>query len=293
MAALRPGKNLYANSLLALEAKSGALIAYVQPVEDDYHDWDLSAAPALITTRSGRAFVAAGSKDGYIYNIDRAAVKSTAGSEPDAGALIVRSKALTTTRENAETPFSTERATRFCPGIQGGIEWNGPAYHPELGLLYVNSIDWCTSVQLMPVEKMKGVPGAPWTGAHDPQNPFGVLDPAERAKGWIVAADAESGEVRWKVQMPKPMVAGITATAGGLVFTGDLEGNVLALEAASGKALWRSATGKAIGGGVISFAAHGRQYIAVAAGMNSAIWPVQGGSARVIVYGLPAASGDG
>jgi alcohol dehydrogenase (cytochrome c) len=99
--------------------------------------------------------------------------------------------------------------------------------------------------------------------------------------------------VRWKVQMPKPMVAGITATAGGLVFTGDLEGNVLALEAASGKVLWRSATGKAIGGGVISFAANGRQHVAVAAGMNSAIWPVQGGSARVIVYGLPAASGDG
>jgi alcohol dehydrogenase (cytochrome c) len=284
---LRPGANLYSNSLLALESKTGKLIAYVQPIGLDFHDWDLSAAPALITTRSGRPFVAAGAKDGYIYNIDRAAVKATAGDQPDAQALAVRSKALTTTRENAETPLSTERMTRFCPGIQGGIEWNGPAYHPGLGLLYANAIDWCTSVRLKPAAEVKGAPGMPWTGAHDPENPFGVLDPVERSRGWITAADAESGEVRWKVQMPKPMVAGITATAGGLVFTGDVDGNVLAYDAATGKELWRSATGKAIGGGVITYQAGGRQYLAVAAGLNSPIWPVKGGSAQVAVYALP------
>jgi alcohol dehydrogenase (cytochrome c) len=284
---LRPGANLYSNSLLALESKTGKLIAYVQPIGLDFHDWDLSAAPALITTRSGRPFVAAGAKDGYIYNIDRAAVKATAGDQPDAQALAVRSKALTTTRENAETPLSTERMTRFCPGIQGGIEWNGPAYHPGLGLLYANAIDWCTSVRLKPAAEVKGAPGMPWTGAHDPENPFGVLDPVERSRGWITAADAESGEVRWKVQMPKPMVAGITATAGGLVFTGDVDGNVLAYDAATGKELWRSATGKAIGGGVITYQAGGRQYLAVAAGLNSPIWPLKGGSAQVAVYALP------
>jgi alcohol dehydrogenase (cytochrome c) len=287
MLALRPGRNLYTNSVLALEAATGKLIAYVQPVENDFHDWDLSSAPALLTTKSGRAFVTAGSKDGYLYNIDRAAVKSSAGSEPDPGALLVRSKTLTTTRDNAETPFNTKQLTRFCPGIQGGVEWNGPAYHPELGFVYANSIDWCTSIKLMPVEKMKGAPGAPWTGMDSPEHPFGVMDPVERAKGWITAADVESGEVRWKVQTAKPMVAGITATAGGLVFTGDLDGNVLAYEAASGKELWRSPAGKAIGGGVISYKANGRQYIAVAAGLNSPIWPVKAGPARVVVYGLP------
>ena len=280
--ALRPGDNLYTNSLLALEAKTGKLIAYVQPIRNDFH-----AAPALFTNRSGRAFVAAAAKDGYIYNIDRTAVKASAGSEPDAQALVVRAKVLTTTRENAETPLSAERMTRFCPGIFGGIEWNGPAYQRELGLLYANSIDWCTSIQLQPVHEVKGMPGAPWTGAHDPEHPFGVLDPIERSRGWITAVDAESGEVRWKVAMPRPMVAGITATAGGLVFTGDLDGNVLAYEAASGKELWRSATGKAIGGGVITYQANGRQHVAVAAGLNSPLWQLKGGSAQVAVYALP------
>ena len=83
------------------------------------------------------------------------------------------------------------------------------------------------------------------------------------------------------------MVAAITATAGGVVFTGDLDGNVLAYDAQSGKELWRHATGKAIGGGVISYEAGGKQYVAVAAGLNSAIWPVKGGPARVTIYTLP------
>jgi alcohol dehydrogenase (cytochrome c) len=67
-------------------------------------------------------------------------------------------------------PFSTERETRFCPGVQGGVEWNGPAYHPGLGLLYVNAIDWCTLVRMQPTARIKGTPGAPWTGAEPPMD---------------------------------------------------------------------------------------------------------------------------
>src|SRR4029450_9541591 len=70
--ALRPGDNLYTNSLLALDAKTGRLLSYGQPLAHDYHDWDLAAPPALITTKSGRLFVAVGSKDGHVYKIDPA-----------------------------------------------------------------------------------------------------------------------------------------------------------------------------------------------------------------------------
>ncbi len=121
----------------------------------------------------------------------------------------------------------------------------------------------------------------------DPKMAFGIQDPVSKWRGWVTALDAETGEVRWRVQTPKPMVAGITSTAGGLVFTGDLDGDVLAYDAQSGKALWKAATGKAIGGGVISYEAKGKQYVAAAAGLNSAIWPVNGGTARVVVYALP------
>ena len=283
---LRPGANLYTNSLLALDAKTGRLLAYVQPLKGDFHDWDLAAPPALITTKGGRAFVAQGSKDGYVYNIDRSGVALNGSGEPRK--MVVRSKAQVTTRENVDVPFSTGRETRFCPGVQGGVEWNGPAYHPGLGLLYVNAIDWCTLVKMQPIASIKGTPGASWTGAEPADGwLFGRHDPMTQWKGWITAFDPESGVVAWKIQTPKPMVAAITATAGGLVFTGDLDGRLLAYDAASGKELWRAATGKAIGGGVISYQAGGTQRIAAATGMNAGTWNIKAGAARVVVYSVP------
>jgi alcohol dehydrogenase (cytochrome c) len=121
----------------------------------------------------------------------------------------------------------------------------------------------------------------------DEQMAFGRMDPLSMWKGWVTAINAEDGSVRWKVQTPKPMVAGITATAGGLVFTGDLDGQVLAYDVTSGTVLWRKPTGGAIGGGVITYEAGGKQRIAAAVGLNSPIWPVRGGPARVVVYALP------
>ncbi len=284
---LRPGENLYTNSVLAIDARSGRLVDYVQPIKRDFHDWDLSAGPALITTKSGRPFVAAAAKDGYVYAIERAGSAHQGERGPGETSLAVRSKGLATTRENADTPLTSTRMTRFCPGTQGGIEWNGPTYHRELGLVYVNAIDWCTSVKLQPVDALKGAPGMPWSGMDDPQNPFGKMDPPDRWKGWVTAIDPETGTIKWKVQTAKPMVAGITATAGGLVFTGNLDGDVLAYDAQTGKQVWHSATGKAIGGGVISYEVGGRQFVAAAAGLNSPIWPVTGGPARLVIYGLP------
>lgn len=283
---LRPGDNLYTNSLLALDAKTGRLLSYVQPLKGDFHDWDLAAPPALITTKGGRPFVAQGSKDGHVYNIDRGDVL-TNGSDGEPGQMMVHSKAEVTTRVNADVPFSTEHETRFCPGVQGGVEWNGPAYDPGLGLLYVNAIDWCTLVKMQPTASIKGTPGASWTGAEPADGwLFGRHDPNEPWKGWVTAFDPETGAVKWKVQTPKPMVAAITATAGGVVFTGDLDGQLLAYDAATGKELWRDATGKAIGGGVISYQAGGQQRIAAATGMNASTWNLKAGTGRVVVYAL-------
>lgn len=286
---LRPGDNLYTNSVLALDARTGQLQGYVQPIRRDFHDWDVSAPPSLITTKSGLPLVIAGAKDGMVYGIERGrpARPTGDGSAREALELNIRYATATTTRENVNTALSSERFTRFCPGSQGGIEWNGPAYHRASGLVFVNSIDWCTSVKLQKLDTLRGTPGKPWTGMDDEQMMFGKMDPPSAWKGWVTAIDAEGGTVRWRVQTAKPMVAGITATAGGLVFTGDLDGQVLAYDASSGKMLWHGAAGGAIGGGVITFVAGGKQRVAAAAGMNSPIWPVRGGPARVVVYALP------
>jgi len=287
---LRPGDNLYANTVLGLDARTGRLQTYIQPIKNDFHDWDVSAGPALITTKSGAPFLVAAAKDGRVYGIERGRLAAPAGGGDGAIeslALAIRYRTAVTTLDNINVPLSSERMTRFCPGSQGGVEWNGPAYHRASGTIYVNAIDWCTSVKLQRLDTLRGAPGQSWTGMDDAQMAFGKMDPIENWKGWVTALDAETGAIRWKVQTPKPMVAGITATAGGLVFTGNLDGEVLAFDALRGTIVWRKPAGGAIGGGVIAYASGGKERIAAAVGLNSPIWPVKGGPARVVVYSLP------
>ena len=285
---LRPGDNLYTNAILGLDARTGKLLTYMQPIKHDFHDWDVAAAPALITTKTGVPLLVAAAKDGMVYGLERGRLATPAGgSVSETLALALRYSTPVTTRENVNVPLSSEHFTRFCPGSQGGVEWNGPAYHRASGTIYVNAIDWCTSVKLQSLDTLHGAPGQAWTGMDDPQMAFGRLDPTDKWKGWVTAIDAETGAIRWKLQTPKPMVAGITATAGGLVFTGSLDGEVLALDATKGGIVWRRQAGGAIGGGVIAFQAGGKERIAAAVGLNSPIWPVHGGSARVVVYARP------
>ncbi|HYX82917.1 MAG TPA: PQQ-binding-like beta-propeller repeat protein [Gemmatimonadales bacterium] len=283
--ALRPGDNLYTTAVLGLNARTGALQTFIQPIKHDFHDWDVSAGPALITTKTGVPLLIAAAKDGMVYGLERGRLSTPAGGASiETLALAIRYATAVTTRENVNVPLSSDRFTRFCPGSQGGIEWNGPAYHRASGTIYVNAIDWCTSVKLQSLDTLHGRPGQPWTGMDDAQLAFGKMDPTDQWKGWVTAIDAETGAVRWKLETPKPMVAGITATAGGVVFTGNLDGEVLAFDAAHGGIIWRREAGGAIGGGVIVYEAGGRERVAAAAGLNSPIWPVRGGPARVVVY---------
>ena len=285
MIALHPGDNLYTTSVLALDARTGALLAYVQPVKKDFHDWDMTSPPALIRTRGGRLLAAAAGKDGLLYGIDRSSV--AASGKPAGPPLKILYATPVTTRTNVKTALNPATETRFCPGAQGGSEWNGPGFHPALNLLFVNATDWCTAVKVAAPGTAAGKPGAAWSGSGDPKNPFGRNDPQEKWGGWLTAVDADSGRVRWKYNAPTPLVAAVTPTAGGLVFTGDLNGDMLAFDAETGSILWRDATAAPIGGGIISYQSAGHQHIAVAAGMNSRVWPLKKSTARVVIYSLP------
>ncbi|MBV9506163.1 MAG: PQQ-binding-like beta-propeller repeat protein, partial [Acidobacteriia bacterium] len=283
--ALHPGKNLYTSSVIALDAKTGRFLRYVQPITNDFHDWDMTSPPALIKTDAGRLIAAAAGKDGLLHGIDRSQVK--AGAKPSQKPLKILYSTAVTTRDQTYTPLNTNTETHFCPGTQGGTEWNGPAFSPKQNLLFVNSVDWCASVKLADSATLTGVRGRPWAGSGDPQRAFGRNDPKEMWGGWLTAVDADTGAVRWKYKSPTPMLAAVTPTAGGVVFTGDLNGDVMAFDSANGSVLWKHATGAALAGGVISYEAGGRQRVAVAAGFSAANWPLPKLNSRVIVYGLP------
>jgi len=114
------------------------------------------------------------------------------------------------------------------------------------------------------------------------------LDPASKAQGWLTAIDATTGAVKWKYRSPRPMVAAVTTTAGNLVLTGELTGDFDVFDARTGDVLYRFNTGGPMGGGVVTYAAGGRQYIAVASGSPSNYWNENApGSPTIVVFALP------
>ena len=278
----RGGDNLYSNSLIALDAASGRLLGYNQLVKRDEHDWDVNGPPALAVTRTGKTIVASANKDGLLSVLDRSALTSTASGADLGTRLPTIFQSPTTTRENADVPLSRTQRVRFCPGIQGGNEWNGAAFHPQLNTLYTGAVDWCASVQLA-AEVTVPSPGAIWFGSAIGD----IQAPASEAKGWITAFDADTGSIRWKFAAPAPVVAGVTPTAGGLVFTADLTGRLRAFDADTGAVLLEVDTGQSIGGGIVSYSAGGRQRIGVASGMKSGIWPGAATESRIQVFSLP------
>ncbi len=267
---LRPGDNLFASSIVVLDAKTGAYQKHFQLVQRDFHDWDVSSAPALFRNRMGHRMLAEAPKDGHLYLIDL-----------NSGRMVF--KKPVTTLSNVEAPMSP-KGTRFCPGSQGGAEWNGAAFDPADNLIFTGEVDWCTTVRAAPAASLaSSKTGQPWSGATEG---FGQQDEQKRWSGWMTATDAASGARRWQFHVPFPLLGGVTPTNGRLVLFGDMGGNFYALDAASGKKLWSMDVGGAIGGGVITYDTGQGQKIAVAAGMTSPIWPTPKVNGKVVVFGL-------
>ncbi|MEP6942185.1 MAG: PQQ-binding-like beta-propeller repeat protein [Betaproteobacteria bacterium] len=258
---MRPGANLFTISTVALDAKTGKLKWWYQLRPNDDHDWD--ATVVSLFDSAGRKLVATAGKEGILHVVDRAD-----------GKLVF--KLPMTTLLNHDAPLTPE-GVRVCP--VAGVQWNGPAYSPQTGLLYVNAIDWCTVFKSGPDPKW--VATIPYTGL---TNGWGTNDPIDQWSGWINAVDPRTGKMAWRVHTPAPMYAALTPTAGGVVFTGDLEGNLLALDARNGKSLYRFNTGGPIAGGVVTYERNGAQYVAVASGSSGGSIPLSG-STTIVIFG--------
>jgi alcohol dehydrogenase (cytochrome c) len=265
---LRQGDNLYTNSIVALDVRTGKLRWHRQLVPNDSHDWDVTHATPIFTAPidgAPRKLVATAGKDGMLRVLDRETHR-------------VLHETPVTTRENAETPVITT-PLRVCPGTLGGSQWNGPAYNPGTNLLYVPAVDWCTTFAAF--EQVRYIPGKLYMGGNTD------MDPVAKAQGWVTAVDASTGAVKWKYRSPRPMVAAVTTTAGNIVLTGELTGDVLVFDARSGDVLYRFNTGGPIGGGIITYAAGGRQYVAVASGSPSNFWNDRNaGAPTIVVFAL-------
>jgi alcohol dehydrogenase (cytochrome c) len=271
---VREGDNSYSDSVVVLDAKTGNYKNHFQIVKKDWHDWDVSNPPILIRTMGGRQLMAVAPKDGSLYGFDLATNN-----------LLYR--VPVTQIEDVVVPFSPGTEVHFCPGPVGGAEWNSPAYDPKTNLIMIGEVEWCDTVTLQSVEKLRSVPiGEPWVGmaALNPFNMFGKYDRAWA--GWLYAADADTGVWKWRLKSNYPIVGAMTPTAGGVVFFGDIGGNFYALDSANGEKLWGQDLGGAIGGGIITYTANGAQKVAVAAGLTMLAWPTKIVTAKIVVLGL-------
>jgi glucose dehydrogenase len=261
--AIRPGNNLFTDSVVVLDYRTGKLAWYVQQTPHDTHDWDTAAAP-VVYDQGGKGYMAVANKGGWLYIYDRATHKRLAQPE-------------VSPHENAAAPLSSA-GVHHCPGIVGGVQWNGPAYSPRDALLFVNSLNWCGTSRLAEHRYVEG------SGYFDGNHTWDVI---ETAKGWTRAFDAATGKPVWSRETPSPMLAALTPTAGGVVFTGELSGDFLALDSKSGEALYRFNTGGAMAGAPSTYLVDGKQYVAITTGSASrSAWKTTG-AMTLVIFSLP------
>lgn len=260
----RPGDNLYTSSIVALDVATGALRWHHQLVPHDIWGYDAASPPLLIDVpgADGQSVpaLAAASKSGWLYLLDRRS-----------GVPIRRSQAFVP-QDSQMFRRPTAAGILITPGAAGGANWPPSAYSPHSGLVYVPATHNPTRYRL----------------EQDAQGrPINVLSfpPEVPRSGTLTAIDPADGAIRWQLQTDLPLVSGVLATAGNLVFTGESNGDFIAVDAANGTRLWRFATGAGVNAPPVTYRAGGRQYVVVAAG-GHALFKFPLGDA-VIAFALP------
>ncbi|HYL68486.1 MAG TPA: PQQ-dependent dehydrogenase, methanol/ethanol family [Candidatus Limnocylindria bacterium] len=255
----RAGDNLYSNCVVALDADTGKLKWHFQFTPADSHDWDATEVPVLVDLNfDGRArkLIAFANRNGFYYLLDRASGKFllakpfsrvTWASEvgPDG-----RPRLLPVAAES-------KNGTVVCPAAAGATNWMSPSFSTQTGLLYVAVREQCDLFVGMP---QAFHPGHPYIGSV-------YFKPAdERPWGALRAIDPLSGQIKWDFKYVSPPWAGALSTAGGLVFSGDMEGYFIAFDARSGKELWHFGTGAPVYASPMTYALDGKQHVVIASG---------------------------
>ena len=281
----RPGVNLYANSVVALDLKSGEYKWHFQSIHHDIWDMDNVMSPVLADVKihgADRKVLIYGSKSGMYYILDRrdgtaplgideVPVKQDARQASWPTQPFPRQGAWTETCVveqplGTEVPGNPNRAVPnyvagclydahwdipilSVPGHGGGADWNHQSFSPRTGLAYTGMGYVAAAHSLTEASN-------------------GLRPPGEYQTGAVVAVDPSTNVVRWKKQMPYSLAHGngILTTESDLLFIGQPDGNLIAMDAHDGRELWRFQTGAAISASPVSYEIDGEQYVAVYAG---------------------------
>ncbi|HTB12093.1 MAG TPA: PQQ-binding-like beta-propeller repeat protein [Bryobacteraceae bacterium] len=260
----RKGDNLYANSVVALEPKTGKLRWYYQFTPHDLHDWDAVAPLLAIDTLfkgKPRKLLLQANRNGFFYVLDRITGEFLLG-EPFVKKMDwadgIDAKGRPMVRASA-TP--TPEGTKACPNAVGATNWFSSAYNPETKFFYVMALESCG---IFTKSDAWWEPGKSFYGGGTKRVP------GEKPERFLRALDIQTGKTVWEI----PQIGGgagwggLLSTAGGLVFFCDESGAFAAADAKSGKLLWHFFTNQGWHASPMTYAVDGKQYVAVAAGSN-------------------------
>jgi alcohol dehydrogenase (cytochrome c) len=256
----RRGANLYTDSIIALDAAAGKLKWYFQFTPHDTHDWDAQSIPVLADINlqgHSRRVLLHPNRNGFFYILDR-----VTGRFLCATPFIEKldwAKGIDASGKPIEVPDMepVPGGRRVCPSVRGASNWMSPTFDPATGLLYVPTLEECdiyTAAAQSP-EPMKDLGGG---GAESISK--------EPGKFYLRALNPSNGERRWQYPMTGKvdMWAGAVSTSGGVVFFGDDDGSLVALDSITGKHLWHYYMGQTITASPMTFSVGGRQYVSIA-----------------------------
>jgi len=263
----RPGTNLYTTSVIALDADTGKLKSYHQELPHDGWDFDSAVGEFVLLDQNGQKSIVHPNKRGFVFVYDRDlkvqnvypivnAINFVKGIDPKTGEL------------SGRRDFSAGKQSEpLCPAINGGVSWNNGSYSPQTKLYYKIGNEWCidlTVVKTTPVTE-------PVVQLNIGANFKLVPPPGGEIYGHLDARDPITGAKKWEIRYPEPPMASVLTTAGNLLFVPDSRGVVHAYNAETGAELWNHSDGLGHQGGIMSYSAGGKQYVAVVAGFGGMV----------------------
>jgi alcohol dehydrogenase (cytochrome c) len=268
----RQGDNLYSDSILALEAKTGKLKWYFQFTPHDIHDWDAQEPPVLVDTQwqgQSRKLLLQANRNGFFYVLDRTNGQFLLGKP------FLKNLNWAKGLDSKGRPIlndlkpNADGETYVCPGFQGGANWYSTSFNPATGLYYFSALERCNLFSKRDME---------WAAGKGYMGGGARPAPGETYTKSLRALNIQTGEIAWDlpgVTTPATASAGVMSSAAGLVFFGENSGSFMAADASTGNVLWDFPTNQTWKSSPMTYMFDNKQYVAIAVGQS------------IVSFGLP------